>query len=183
MTTDPTEALVSLRQVRLGVRTLWGISAAAVLLISWWLLTGYWAWIVAGVTAVITFCFSPAVIVAWRYSAVVAKSPASRLEHPNVWTMVGPSMFGGANQMVRLEDGHLVYVSVGRSTAKVYVKKSLGSLASEKVASFRIRHLRQGGLPNAEAILGELRTAIGSPQSVADLRRSLEKLKDSGWPR
>jgi hypothetical protein len=117
------------------------------------------------------------VFVGWlRKRRMVSKahSPEHRLKIPNVWTEFRHAKQGGSTYMMRMNDGNFVMLSVGHDATKVLVGPRLDSLESfTELASFSMdqshKHCR-----GEEVILNQLRAAIGSPQSIDELRHKLE---------
>jgi hypothetical protein len=99
-----------------------------------------------------------------------------------MWTEVAHEKYGGAWQMMRMEDGNFIFLSVGLTTAKVFVKPTLDSPASHnELASFPIIGLQEDRRAQSEVILKQLRTAIGWPKSINELRHNLENMR-SDYP-
>ena len=79
--------------------------------------------------------------------------------------------------MMRMEDGNIILLSVGLDTTKVFVTPRLDSIASfTELASFPFSRLHKDRRAKEDAILYELRKAIGWPKSTDDLRQTLSGL-------
>src|SRR5207253_771415 len=99
------------------------------------------------------------------------KSPEFRLSMANLWTEVQHVKNGGSSQMMRMEDANIILLSVGLDTTKVFTTPRLDSVESfSELASFPIQRLHKNPHDEGEVILKTLRTAIGWPKSVDELR-------------
>jgi hypothetical protein len=132
--------------------------------------------------------FCPVIVVFWRYARLLAhakgavNSPNFRLSMDNFWTDVEHGdEAGGASQIMRLEDGNFVFLSVGVTTVRVFVTSGLERPDQfAEVASFETPHVeaRQAD-PHVERrsenelILSRLRKAIGWPKSTQELSTAL----------
>jgi hypothetical protein len=127
------------------------------------------------------FVFSPVLATLWRNFGLVrhAQSPEFRLSMPNLWTEIQQVKDAGLIQMMRMEDGKIIFLSIGLDTAKVFLAESLDSPSSFKeLASFPLNAaaIRQNRRATGEAMLNQLRTAIGWPKSYSELKQSVERI-------
>ena len=138
-----------------------------------------WIGIVAAIlVAIVLF---PALAALWRRASAIthSKSPEFRLSIPNLWTEIQHVKDRGSNQMMKMEDGEIILLSVGLDTTKVFVTPRLDSVESfSEVASFPMARLGDKQHIEGEVILKKLRTAIGWPKSVNQLRQTLSRLAE-----
>jgi hypothetical protein len=110
---------------------------------------------------------------------LLKRNQASHLSIPNVWTEINNVEDFGEMQMMKMEDGNIIFMSVGLDTTKVFVASNLESLESfSELASYSILptgdRRRRG-----EGILQRLRATVGFPKSIEELRRNLKNI-DAG---
>ncbi len=139
-----------------------------------------WICIVVVLVVMIAFrIFFPVFVALWSWVRTLshANSPEFRLSMPNLWTEIQHVKGGGSSQMMKIDDGNIILMSVGLDTTKVFVTPRLDSLESfTEIASFPIRRSRRNFHSEGEAILNELRKAIGWPKTVEELRQTLSSL-------
>jgi hypothetical protein len=106
-----------------------------------------------------------------------ANSPEFRLQMANLWTEIQRVKDGGATQMMKMEDGNIILLSVGAATTKIFVAPNLDSIGSfTEIGCFPLRSLNV--FPHvAEDALNKLRPAIGWPKSIDELRVSVSKIE------
>ena len=118
---------------------------------------------------VLTFVF----IGWWRKVRRVSKahSPEHRLKIPNLWTAIERGGHGCFSQMMRMEDGNFILLSVELDTTRVLVGPRFDSVESfTEVVSLPASHSHKSRSQEKAAILSELRKQIGFPRSVTELR-------------
>ena len=98
------------------------------------------------------------------------RSRALRFEIPNIWSAIQHVENGGSSQMVRIEDGSVIFLSIGFDTAKIFVARNLDSRASfTEPALFRMDTSAEASAESrrsyAQATLDRLTDAIGCPKS------------------
>jgi hypothetical protein len=101
------------------------------------------AWLLVMLAVILVACFllSPVLMALWRNVPMLshANSPGFRLSMPNLWTEIQQVQGAGSTQLMRMEDGNIVFLSVGLDTAKVFITPQLDStLSFSEVASFPI---------------------------------------------
>jgi hypothetical protein len=107
------------------------------------------------------------------------------LKNPNFWTESEHPKNGGAIQIMKMEDGQFIVLSVGLATAKVFVRSKLDfTMSPVEVASFPIARFldrmeisREKRRDEDELILNQLRKVIEWPKSIDELRQKLEMLE------
>jgi hypothetical protein len=202
--TDTTSATQTESIMAVGVaqRLVWGVIASAVPLFCWrWVegaWPGWWYWVVCLIIGLFVTWVSRVAIVLWRHARLLSyiESPAFALQHGGIWTEIQHVQGGGAKQVMRMEDGNFVLLSVGITTVIVFVTPKLGDQTHMiDLASFqakdpleRTQLAREDRRPEDERMLNHLRTAIGFPKSSEELRRTLQTLGPSlfgyqGYPK
>jgi len=176
-------------------RMIWAIVAGGFPAICWRLLAGswpglkehWWFWAICGSAAVLAYGISPFVIASCRYARLAShvNSDSFRLKQSNFWTEVQHNQEGGASQVMRMQDGNYIILSIGASTAKVLLTPELtpdALNAIRELASFplvnedlRLKLSRQQRMKAEELSLELLRRAIGWPKSVEELRQILNR--------
>lgn len=182
-------------QVGVGLRLFWGIIVVAVSLLCWRLFAGgwpdlnhhWWFWLIVGIATLIVIWLCPLLIITLRYKRHIMyrRSREFRLENPNFWTDIEHIEKGGAIEMMRMEDGQFIILSVGMYTAKVFVRPKLDPTVSRiELASFPISGIldrmdisREKRRDEDELILNHLRKAIGWPKSIDELKQKLDTLE------
>jgi TPR repeat protein len=181
-------------QVGVGLRLFWGIIVGAVLLLCWRLFAGgwpnlnqhWWFWLIVGIATLIVIWLCPLLTITLRYLRLIMyrRSKEFRLENPNIWTDIEHIEKGGAIEMMRMEDGQFILLSIGTATAKVFVRSKLDhtvspiELASLPIPEFlnRMDISREKRRDEDESILNQLRKVIGWPKSIDELKQKLETL-------
>jgi hypothetical protein len=117
---------------------------------------------------------------------VITRAPSREfcLENPNFWTDIEHVENGGAIQLMRMEDGQFILLSIGTATAKVFVRSKLDpavspiELASLPIPEFlnRMEIPREKRRGEDDLILNQLRKVIGWPKSIDELKHNLEML-------
>ncbi len=93
----------------------------------------------------------------------------------NLWTEIQQAKDAGSFQMMRMQDGNIIFLSVGASTAKVFVTPRLDTPASfVECGSFPIQKRTASTREQETITLNELRAAIGWPSSASELRQTLK---------
>ena len=182
-------------QVGVGLRLFWGIIVVAVSLLCWRVFAGgwpdlnhhWWFWLIVGIATLIVIWLCPLLIISLRYLRLITfrQSKEFRLENPNFWTDPEHPENGGAIEMMRMEDGQFIILSVGMDTAKVFVRPKLDPTVSRiELASFQIPGFlnrmdisREKRRNEDELILNQLRKVIGWPKSIDELKHKLEKME------
>ena len=120
------------------------------------------------------------VFLAWRKKArrvAKAHSPEHRLKIPNVWAEIPHLKRGSSIHMMRMKDGSFVMLSVGPDTAKVSVGPQFDSTESfTELASFILGQSEKRRGQQQATVLDDLKTKIGFPQSVSELREKIKSL-------
>jgi hypothetical protein len=149
----------------------------------------HWGYVALAVLALALLIASPFLLVLFRSARAIAYTSTDdfRLSNVNMWTEPGHSPAGGSFQMMRLRDGHFVFLSVGISTVKVFTTPDRSDAA-------QFRELREFPVPSAFdrvqqspqkrhaedlVFLGRLRPAIGWPESLSDLVSSVQSVDSS----
>ena len=123
----------------------------------------------------------------WKLSRAVSRtqSPAFRLSCHHFWTEANHvDDDGGASQFMRMPDGNIVMLSIGITTAKVFVTPEITNTPRfTEMASFdlpdateRFAMQRNHRRSVDEALLNRMRKAIAWPKSVDELRQTLVDL-------
>jgi hypothetical protein len=112
-----------------------------------------------------------------------------RLSNSNIWTEAHHTDDGGSVQRMRLEDGNVVFISIGIATVKVFVTplKVTDSAQFIELREFVLtngleRHsMMTRDERNAEdlLLLNHLRRAIAWPKSIDNLRATLNEMNDT----
>src|SRR5690242_1594449 len=98
-------------------------------------------WIGLGVVSLGCVLFYPVFTAIWRNvrSILHFNTPEFRLSVPNFWTGVQHIKNGGSRQIMKMEDGNFIFLSLGLDTAKVFFTPRLDSIESfTELASFPI---------------------------------------------
>ena len=110
-------------------------------------------------------------------SRLTSDVQASRLKIPNIWSEINHVENFGETQMMRMEDGNIIFLSVGLDTTKVFVAANLESLSSFiELASFPITPTSQDRRKSGDAILNQLRKAIAWPKTIDELKQNIRKM-------
>jgi hypothetical protein len=121
---------------------------------------------------------------AWRRKArglAKAHSPEHRLKIPNVWTEMPHLKRGTCTQMMRMKDGNFIMLSVGPDFARVSVGPQFDSIESfAELASFPLGVSESRRRQHQAIVLADLKTKIGFPQSVSELRQKAQALCPPG---
>lgn len=141
-----------------------------VIMLIWWLI---------GIFGITVACvvLTPVVIALWNTVRVVSKagSPEHRLQIPNIWTEIQEVKDAGSIQRMRMEDGNFILLSAGLDTMKVFVSPRLDSIESlVELASFPLVQTHESRREQEKIGLNQLRTAVGWPKSIDELRHKLE---------
>jgi hypothetical protein len=182
-------------QVGVGPRLILGIIVGAVLLLCWRFCAGgwpnlsnhWWFWLIVGIAVLAVIWLSRLSIILLRYLRLIAfrQSKEFRLENPNFWTDSEHPENGGAIQMMKMEDGQFIVLSIGVATAKIFVRSKLDftvspiEVASYPIARFldRMEISREKRRVEDKLMLTQLRKVIGWPKSCDELKRRLELLE------
>ncbi len=117
---------------------------------------------------------------AWRRRArslAKAHSPEHRLKIPNVWTEMPPLKRGSSTEMMRMKDGNLIMLSVGPDSVRVCVGPRLDSIESfTELVSFALGGPAPNGRRGWATVMHDLKTKVGFPQSVTELREKAKSL-------
>ncbi len=188
-------------QVDIGLRLFWGIIVGSVPLLCWRLVAGswpnlshhWWFWLIVGSATLIVIWLSPLLIIFVRYLRLITfrQSKEFRLGNPNFWTDSEHPKNGGAIQIMKMEDGQFILLSVGLATAKVFVRSKLDpkvnpiELASFPIPTFldRMDLSREKRRDEDELILNQLRKIVGWPKSIDELKQKLETVEENPFDR
>jgi len=159
------------------------------MLLCWWLFAGtwqaaWWYWVIVASGSLVTLVACHVPIVLFRYSRNLASvnTDSFRLASPNFWTETQHVKDGGAREMMLMEDGNFVMLSVGITTLKIFVTPTLSSAdAFVEIAGFGLQNAsdrpsmpREARRDQDEELLTNLRKTIGFPKSVAELRDTID---------
>jgi hypothetical protein len=187
----------SITAVTITQRGMWGVIAFAIPVLCWRWIAGawpdWWYWGLCFTIGLVAAWLSPLVIVFWRSMRVLSymHSPRFRLEHGSIWTEIEHIPAGGSRQLIRMEDGNILLLSVGVTTVIVYVNPWLGGKhldpgKSDQLALFMVKDpfqrtnlSREARRQEDEKMLDLLRKAVGFPKSTEELKRTLHKLHPS----
>jgi hypothetical protein len=183
-------------QASIAVRLTCGIIAGIIPLVAWRIGEGHWPswhssawyWLLCSVLTLLGYWLGPFIAVVWRLSRPISRaaapSPGDRLAQSNFWTEVTHVQDGGASQVMRMDDGNFILLSVGTATVEVFVAPRLDSFeAFRKVVTLPIPNAggrsaisRRQRRQQDEELLERLRKAIGWPRSVDELSRTVQRL-------
>jgi hypothetical protein len=150
-----------------------------------------WGFVGLLVIAIGLLVASPFIVAFFRATRSIAYTSTDefRLRNTNMWTEAHHTKDGGSHQMMRLNDGVFVFVSIGVTTAKVFVTPDITDAS-------RYKEMKEFTLPNgllrldwsqekrhAEdlKILERVRRTIAWPNSADELAHSLVAM-DSNLP-
>ena len=153
----------------------------------------HWSYGVVVLIAAAILIVSPFLFVilraARRFRRAIAHTSTDdfRLSNANMWTEPHHAQDGGSLQLMRLKDGQFVLVSVGVSTAKVFVTPDRSDITQYRElqefplhsALERVSQSSQQRRAEDLLFLERVRRAISWPESVSDLASSLQSI-DSG---
>lgn len=150
---------------------------------------GWWCWAASVVIALVAVALSPVLIVMYRYAGILSSvnSPSFRLSTYNMWTEVTHVEDAGATQIMRMEDENFILLSVGITTAKIFTCVALDDptgfieLATIPLDNpdTRLDASRQDRQKEDEQFLFRIRTEIGWPKWVSELREVVQKLLEA----
>ena len=115
-----------------------------------------------------------------------------RLSNSNMWTEAHHNEDGGSFQRMRLEDGNVVFVSIGIATVQVFVTplkvtdlKQFVKIREFVLTNAMQRQMMMMMMTPSECcaenllLLNHLRRAIAWPKSVDELRSTLNRMIDT----
>ncbi len=148
-----------------------------------------WGYIAIGVFVAALLAASPFLVVLFRSARAIAYTSTDdfRLSNANMWTEPRHSPDGGSFQLMRLGDGHFVFLSVGLSTVKVFTTPDRSDAAQFRelqefpVASAFERASQSPEQRHTEDLLflERVRRTIGWPESLSDLVSSVQSIDSS----
>lgn len=151
----------------------------------------HWGFVGLLVIAISLLVASPFIVALFRAARAIAYTSTDefRLSKANMWTEAHHTKYGGSHQTMRLNDGVFVWVSIGVTTAKVFVTPDITDAS-------RYKEVKEFVLPSgllrldwpqkkhhAEdlQILERVRRTIAWPNSADELAHSLVTM-DSNLP-
>jgi hypothetical protein len=151
--------------------------------------TIHWVYIAVVVLAGALLVATPFFRALFRSARVIANTSTDdfRLSNANMWTEPRHTPDGGSLQLMRLRDGHLVLVSVGVSTVKVFTTPDRSDVTQYREllefpvhsAFERLSQSSQQRRAEDLLFLDRVRRAIGWPESVSDLASSAQSIDES----
>ena len=149
----------------------------------------HWGYVALAALALALFVASPLLLVVFRSARAIAYTSTDdfRLSNANMWTEPRHTPDGGSSQLMRPKDGHLVLISVGVSTVKVFTTQDQSDITQyRELQEFPVRsafeRLSQSSQQRRAEdllLLDRVRRAIGWPKSVSDLVSSLQSIDTS----
>jgi len=148
--------------------------------------TIHWGYVALAVLAIGIAVSSPFLMVLFRSVRAIAYTSSDdfRLRNANMWTEPRLAADGGSYQLMRLEDGNFVLISVGVTTLKVFVTPDQSDMTHyRELKEFALhnaadRFARSAQQRHAEDLLflERVRRAIAWPSSIGDLTSALQAI-------